>query len=271
MTAHPCPGVCNSKYWKAWRAYDAAVAAYDPLDPAQSRPDQPDETLIRAHGQPVWCTEHTSAIRLALAQFDDLTAILAAAADGQRGQPVTQRVGGTSVALSQSEAHDQLDDLTSVITAWEQAYRDLMGWPSAAPRGDLARVQTSCLAWLGRHLDGILASELAADFGREILTWKPQLASRAKAGQRTILLEARCPGRGCGQRMLLWQEGTDRVECQNRDCGQIMSKTAYDEMAAVQAEQHKALFHRGRDCNCHLQRVRDVTRIDDLDSATSRG
>jgi hypothetical protein len=106
-----------------------------------------------------------------------------------------------------------------------------------------------------KHLDDILMSQLAADFGREILEWKPEVASRAKAGQRTILLEARCPGHQCGQRMLTWTEGTDRVECQNRDCGQIMSKGAYDELAAVQAEQHRALFHRGRECDCHLRRT----------------
>lgn len=253
MSAQPCPGNCNSKYWRAWRSYDADLTAYNPLDPAQSRPEQPGDDLVRAHGNPVWCSEHTSAIRLALAQLDDLAGIYAAAADGQRGQPVTQRVGGTSVALSQSEAHDQLDELTSAITSWEQAYRDLNGWDAAPPRGSLARVQTSCINWLMKHLDDILASPLAADFGREVLEWKPQLASRAKAGQRTILLEARCPGHACGQRMLTWTEGTDRVECGNRDCAHIMTKEKYDELAAVQAEQHKQLFHRGRECNCHLR------------------
>jgi hypothetical protein len=117
MSAQACPGNCNSRYWKAWDAYGKATADYDPLDAAQSRPEQPDDSLIREYGEPLWCKEHTSAIRLALAQLDDLAAIYAAAADGQRGQPVAQRVGGTSVALSQSEAHDQLDELTSV-TSW---------------------------------------------------------------------------------------------------------------------------------------------------------
>ncbi len=255
MSVQPCPGQCNSRWHKARRAYETDLAAYDPLNPNTSRPEPPDETLVREWGNPVWCTEHTTAIRLALAQLDDLAGIYAAAADGHRGQPVTQRVGGTSVALSQSEAHDQLDELTTVITGWEQAYRDLMGWPSPPPRGDLARVQTSCITWLGRHLDGILASPLAEDFGREILEWKAEIASRAKAGQRTILLEARCPGHGCGQRMLTWTEGTDRVECQNRDCQTIFAKQQYDDMAAEQAGRHRALFHRGRECDCHLRRA----------------
>jgi hypothetical protein len=253
--SQPCPGKCNSRYWKAWSAYRADQAAYDPLDAATSRPEEPDIALVREWGAPVWCAEDTSAIRLALAHLDDLACIYAAAADGHRGQPVTQRVGGTTVALSQSEIHDQLDELTDVITRWEHAYRDLMGWDSAPPRGDLATVQTSCITWLARHLKGILSSDIAADFGSEILAWKPLLAAKAKAGQRTILLEARCPGHGCGRRLLTWTEGTDRVECGNPDCRLIMTKTAYDDEAERQGEEHKRLFHRGRDCDCVLRRV----------------
>jgi hypothetical protein len=268
MSAQACPGNCNSRWHKARRAYDAELAGYDPLNPDTSRPEPPDESLIREWGNPVWCSDHASAIGEALAELNELSANLAAAADGQRGQPQTQRVGGTSVVLSQSEIHDQLDDLTSALTGWERAWRDLNGWRSAPRRGSLARVQTSCIDWLCWQLPDILASEIAADFGREVLEWKPALTSRAKAGQRTILLEARCPGHGCGQRLLVWKEGTDRVECQNRDCGTILSKQAYDDLAAVQAEQHKALFHRGRECDCHLRRT---PRIDDLDmTATAR-
>ncbi|MGH3272349.1 MAG: hypothetical protein ACRDN1_25285 [Trebonia sp.] len=267
MSPQPCPGSCNSRFHKAWDAYERELAAYDPLDPHTSRPEQPDDTLIREYGNPVWCTEHTSAIRLALAQLDDLACIYAASADGHRSQPATQRVGGSTLVLSQSEAHDQLDELTSAITGWEHAYRDHMRWAAPPPRGDLATVQTSCINWLSRQLDGILASPLAADFGREVLEWKPLVAARAKAGQRTLLLEARCPGHQCGQRMLTWKEGTDRVECANRDCLHIMTKTAYDELSAVQAEHHRTLFHRGRECDCHLRRA---VRPGDLDFATTR-
>jgi hypothetical protein len=254
MTA-PCPGNCNSRYRKALTAYQAALAVYNPLDPATSRPEPPDETLIRGWGMPVWCAEHISEISLRLVQLDDLAGIYHQAADGHRGAPVTQRVGGTTVVLSPSQAHDELEELTSVLTGWEQRYRDTMGWPAAPPRGELATVQTSCIAWLSRHLAGILAGELAEGFGRAVLEWAPSIAGKASAGQRTILLEARCPGHGCGQRMLTWTEGTDRVECANRDCGQIMSKTAYDELSETQAAQHRVLYHRGGECNCHLRRA----------------
>jgi hypothetical protein len=252
MSDQPCPGNCNSRWRKAQDAYRKALAAYDPLDAATSRPEEPDTSLVREWGAPVWCTEHTSDIRLHLAQLDDLAAIYHQAADGHRGAPVTQRVGGATVVLSASEAHDDLDDLTSVLTAWEREYRDRMGWPAAPPRGELATVQTSCIAWLGQHLDEILACEVAEGFGKAVLQWQPSMAGKARAGQRTLLLEARCR---CGQRMLTWKEGTDRVECANRDCQRIMSKSAYDDLAADQAEEHKRLYHRGRECNCHLRRA----------------
>jgi hypothetical protein len=255
MSDQPCPGKCNSRYWKAWNAYENELARYDPLDPSTSRPEPPGADLVSEWGHPVWCGDHAAAIGLQLAQLDDLAGIYAAAADGHRGQPVTQRVGGTKVALSPSEAHDQLEELTEVVTGLELRYRDLMGWPAPPPRGDLASVQTSCISWLAQHLRGILACPLAEEFGRTVLEWQPAVASRAKAGQRTILLEARCPGRQCGQRMLTWKEGTDRVECANRDCGQILTKTAYDELAAFQADEHRRLFHRGGDCDCHLRRA----------------
>jgi hypothetical protein len=107
MSAQPCPGRCNSTYWRAWSAYQAEDTAYDPLDPSTSRPGPPGDDLVREYGQPVWCAEHSGQIRLALPQLDDLAAILAAAADGHRSHEMTQRVGGTSVVRSQSEVHDQ--------------------------------------------------------------------------------------------------------------------------------------------------------------------
>lgn len=253
MSSQPCPRPCNRRYWDAWDAYRAAEAGYDPLNPHTSRPEQPDVKF--RYGEPVWCADHTSKIRLQLAQLDDLASIYAQTADGHRDKPVTQRVGGSTVILSQSEIHDQLDELTSILTGWEHRYRDYMGWSSAPPRGDLATVQTSCIAWLSTHLYGILASPIAEDFGRQILEYQPLIAAKAKAGQRTLLLEARCPGHGCGQRMLTWTEGTDRVECGNVNCGLILSKEKYDAIAEYQAAEHKRLFHGGRDCDCHLRRA----------------
>jgi hypothetical protein len=255
MTAQPCPGNCNSRWRKALAAYQSAIAAYNPLDPSTSRPEPPDESLIREWGAPVWCGEHTTLITLHLSQLGDLAAIYAQADDGHRTAPVTQRVGGATVVQSPSEIHDTLGELTGALAGWEQSYRTLMGWPAPPPRGDDATVQETTIAWLAYNLRGILASELAEEIGRGILTWRPAIANPAKAGARTILLEARCPGRGCGQRLLTWVEGTDRVECGNIDCGQILSKQQYDTEAGRQAQAHRELYHRGGECNCVLRRA----------------
>jgi hypothetical protein len=245
----PCPGTCNSRYHKAWAEYRAALAAYDPLDSATSRPEEPRLTA-REHGSPVWCEECTTRIRLALATLDDLAALWYQAADGHRTAPVTQRIGGMTVVASPSEIRDSLDDLTRALAAWEDEYRRLRNWPAAPPRGDDAPVPTTQIAWLSSHLKEILASALAEAFGKAILSMHPQVAASAKAGQRTIRLEARCTGHGCGQRLLFWEEGTDRVECRNADCGRITTKAEYDAESEYQAQRHRELFHRGRECNC---------------------
>lgn len=269
MSDQPCPGKCNARFHKAWKEYRAALAAYKPLDSAQSRPAEPDLSP-RAWGEPVWCAECTTQIRLHLAQLDDLAAIYAQAGDGHRDQPVTQRVGGVAVILSPSEIHDQLAELTSAITGWENTYRQHMGWDSPPPRGDDATVQTACIAWLSRHLDAILASPLAEETGRGILTWRATIAGRAKAGPRTILLPTRCPGRGCGQRLLTWEEGTNRVECKNPACQKIMTKDDYDAEVERELQAHRNLLHGGRACDCVTYRAEQRSLVRSSDGGAGR-
>src|SRR4051794_26133987 len=135
----PCPGTCNNRYHKAWKEYWAALDAYDPLDAATSRPDEP-RTTPREWGNPVWCEDCTTRIRLALAQLDDLAALGSQAADAHRPAPATQRIGGMPVVAPPSETRNPLDDLPRARAAGEDEYRRLRGWPAAPPRGDDAPV-----------------------------------------------------------------------------------------------------------------------------------
>lgn len=207
----------------AWRRADAA---YDPLDPDQSRPEKP--SLEPWPGDPVWCGTCASRIRLALAELDDLIALLKATADGHRQATAAERVSGTAGGSSPSPALDDEDEAASMLAAWEDEYRRIRGWPSPAPRGELASVETACIAWLGRHLDGILRSPFAADFGREVLQWHRELAGASKAGVRVLRKPLRCPSGSCGMLTLVWEEGSDRVECANPECGLIMSYRQYE-------------------------------------------
>src|ERR1700722_358283 len=230
MSAQACPGNCNSRYWKAWDAYDKAEAAYQPLDPATSRPEPPEDVRWRNDGEPVWCAEHTPQIRRELASLDDLTALLLRTADGYESQPRTERAGSSPEPRSPSPAAEKLDELDRLLTLWEKGYRDLMGWDSPPRRGTDADRRTTAIAWLTSHLDGILASAYATEFGWDVLAWRKILARDVKGepppGRR---LPLRCPKPGgCGL-LTLTRKTADRVECANPACQRSMSWDKYEE------------------------------------------
>lgn len=224
MGEQACPGPCNRRWRDAMDGWRQAMAAYDPLDAAQSRPDTP--ATAPWPGEPVWCGACTARIRLRLAQLDTLAGLLAATADGHRQAPPDGHVTGTVGSPSPSQAADDLGEMYSMLTGWESAYRDWQGWDSGPPKGDLAARETETVTFLSRQLGGILASPMAADFGREILQWHQETAAAAKAGVRTLPKPLRCPG--CGLLTLVWTEGEDRVDCANPGCGLIMSYREYE-------------------------------------------
>jgi hypothetical protein len=203
-----CPGPCNT----AWRNAD---------------PRQRGEPVS---GEPVWCPPCAARIRHNLAELDDLAALLNATADGQREQPGTP-IRAASHAPSPSQAADTLDELTSILTGWENTYRDLRQWPSPPRRGYLASVTTATVAWLGAHLSGILEAPFAADFGLEIRQWHKQLADTTKAGTGVHRKPVPCPR--CGLRLLVYADGTDYVHCAG--CNRHMTLDEYHEELAAAA------------------------------------
>jgi hypothetical protein len=220
-----CIGPCNRRYREARDAFEQALAEYDPLNSEQSRPEPPG--MQPWEGDPVWCGKCAASISLKLAEMDDLAAILAATADGFRDAPAgMEHVSGSGEPGSPSRAADDLDELSAMLSGWEVTYRDLMQWPSPPPRGELASAETACIAWLRRHLNGILASPAGEDFGREILQWHREINASAKTGVRTLLKPMRCPS--CQLLTLTWTEGETSVSCGNPDCNRILSLAEYD-------------------------------------------
>ena len=231
-----CPGPCNRRYREARDAYRQALADYDPLDSAQSRPGPPE--VVPWLGDPVWCGPCASKVRLRLAELDDLIALAKATADGQKQSDAAERVSGSSAeARSPSRAGDDEDELAAMLTGWEGEYRRIRGWPSAAPRGDLASVETTCIAWLMHHLDGILRSPVAADFGLEVMQWHREFTGSAKAGVRTLRKPMRCPS--CQYLTLTWTEGEQQVTCSNPACNRILSLTDYENEVERMAKDQK--------------------------------
>ena len=219
-----CPGPCNARAREAREAYEQAMALYDPLDKDQSRPEPPD---IRPwEGQPVWCQSCSSRISARLGQLDDLACILQRFADGHRDAPDGPLVGGSVDAMSPSQAADAVDELARMLGGWEHAYRDYRKWPYPRREPDVAAWITACTAWLASHLQGILSSPLAEDFGAEILSWHRELSSQAKAGTRKLRKPMRCPG--CRQLTLTWVEGEEMVNCSDPSCRVTLRYDEYE-------------------------------------------
>jgi hypothetical protein len=229
VAGYACPGSCNRRWREAREAYAQALALYDPLDKDQSRPQPPE--IPPVPGEPVWCPRDASRISQQLAELDYAASLLAAAADGYTSSTGEQRVSGSPAHPSPSPAGDDLDELVSMLTGWEDAYRDARGWPSGARKGSLASRLTECVAWLGQHLGGagqpgILTHDgISGPFGEEIGTWHREIVAKAKAGTRRIRKPLRCPG--CGLLTLIWDEGEPDVKCGNPDCGVIMAYAEY--------------------------------------------
>jgi hypothetical protein len=210
MTA--CPGICNA----AWRA---TVTPQRPEGEGDPRP-----------GEPVWCRPDQARIRRLLTELDDLAALLAYQADGHHEQAHAP-ARGNGHAPSPSPAADDLDELERTLLAWEDAYRDTQGWPSPPRRGALAAVTTTTVAWLTAHLDGILASPFAEDFGGEVGQWHRELTGKTRAGTGRHRKPVPCPR--CGLRLLTWEDGDDYVKCGG--CNRHMSMGEYAEFTDAAA------------------------------------
>jgi hypothetical protein len=227
-TEEACPGTCNRGYREAQAAFKQALADYDRegrLDANQSRPIPPS---IQAWPGNPWCGTCKSRIGQALAELDYLAGILHAAADGHRAAPGTERVSGTAEPMSPSQAGDDLEELSSMLKGWEDAYRELRDWQFTAPRGHLASPETETINWLGKHLKEILVTPFAADFGNEILQWHREFTNKTKAGVRTERLPLRCPRPHCRLLTLTLTDGDTYVICHNPDCQARIPRTEYD-------------------------------------------
>ena len=130
MDEQACVGTCNRAWREAREAFKQALADYDPMDANQSRPIPPS---IQAWPGNPWCDTCKSKIRETLAELDYLTGMLAATADGHRAGPGGERVSGTAIHMSPSQAADDLDELISILTNWEDSYRKEADCEEPAP------------------------------------------------------------------------------------------------------------------------------------------
>lgn len=194
------------------------LAVTVPAPPCAGRHD-----LAPAYGDPVWCPPCAWAIAARLADLDDLVALLEAEVAGQRGTSDDAPVTGSKGSPSPSPAVDDIDEITRLLEYHEDAYRELRGLPRRPVRGPEMRV-AMCAGWLGRHIDGLLASPLAEEFGRDVSRLHAMARRRTRTDQAKVRKPAPCPR--CDTKALTHHDGDRYVVCES--CGRLMTLDEYD-------------------------------------------
>lgn len=272
-----CPGPCNHRFRKAWDAYEQAygewelahyrwteargwaIAAGNHTEEATlkaAEPQRPEPPDVRpVDGLPVWCGRCSSLIRSSLSELDDLAAILSADPGAPGHAPGdADRVSGTPGRGSVSPQAELVDEVIGDLTDAEDELRGRMGWPARpyrylAEHGAAQRRSAPLLlatqAWLLAHLDLVLAADddPPGRFGLRVLSLHRRLQAAAKVADEWTRCKAPCPR--CRRRTLRRQQGGDRVECDDRDCGRMMTLDEYDELVESTTTQAKAAVEDG--------------------------
>ncbi len=235
-----CSGNCMAgprsrvrKYHDALAGYEAAVERWRiPL----LLPEEPEAPRIPfpIYGNPVYDAACVAEIKAKLSRLDGIACIYLREADGMRGQSSEARVSGSTEKATLSPTLDDLDELDGWLRGWRAAY---LGVDTFTRQGGLSDSITLGCAWLVARCERMLASEgMAADFGREILSWHARLARFDPADVVTHRKPLRCPGNGCHRMTLEWKEGDDHVRCRNHECQRSLTLDEYDDLVDEEAK-----------------------------------
>lgn len=175
-------------------------------------------------GDPTWCSRCAGAIRARLVELDDLLTWIDAEIDGHRGVSSEDPVSGTKGKPSPSPAVDDLDEIARTLQAWEDAYRELRGFPPT-PRRDAELRVPGCIRWLTTILDGALKSPLGKDLGQEILRLSVMARRRCQSDPAKRRLPAPCVR--CNLKAVVHHAGDGHVGCES--CGRLMLLREWDE------------------------------------------
>ena len=185
-------------------------------------------------GEPIWCRPCHTRIRRQLAALDTLIPLIEHGADGYGEATESTGIRGRAAhAPSPSPAGDDVFELEETLREWEHIYRRVKGWPSAERHGYQAQVTTEIVTWLGRHLNGILESDFAVEFGEEVARAHRELTVRSKAGTGRHIKPLPCPW--CEYKTLVWYEGDSYIRCDNPQCRCRLKLQEYDDLVAAKA------------------------------------
>jgi hypothetical protein len=233
-----CCGPCNIPYQRARAIFDEAQRNYErdyeiwvterhregrePIRPEKPR-------MTPSMGTPIWCGKCTSVVRRELAELDDLAARLLAEAGELHSDTTATRISGSKGRKSPSPLADLVDELESGLRAWEEDYR---GKPVSVRRGYLTSALTAEVDWLRAHFDQCITHPgYAQDFGRFVRNWHRKMKNAGHAGTVRHKMKRPCPR--CDALSLVWEQGSEYVQCQRRECGRMLSYSEYKQYEDV--------------------------------------
>jgi ribosomal protein L37AE/L43A len=235
-----CPGVCNRAARTAYAGYDAALDQHAadmtawlaiPGDDRPAHPQPPAQpTAPVTLGQPVWDPRCARTIRDALAELDDVAAILAASIDGHRGAAIAGPNG--TKPLDHKAIVDSLDELYGDLAEVEDQWRQARRYPARPRRARGAHARAVCVGWLLGQLDDILLHPGSVEFGLSVLRWQRRLRGMAKVDPAAKRSPIACPR--CRERQVSRRED-GYFECV---CGRLLTQAEHDREYARQADEH---------------------------------
>lgn len=231
----PCPGGCNSGWRRAEAPHrqavadlDAALTREDPADPAElrdleARVTAARHTLRATPGQPVWCDRCGRGIAQRLLELDDLVPMLEAELGGRRTGIDETGIRTTGPAPSPSPAVDDLDEVLRTLHLWEDAYRELRGFPFRPARPADLRFTLS-IRWLHGRILGILGAPFAEELGRDVLRLHSLVRRRTSTDPAKRRMPEPCPR--CDLKAVTHHAGDAHVACEK--CGRAMLLRDWD-------------------------------------------
>lgn len=245
-----CPGPCNAKARKARADHETALGLWEkavagwqrahacwldqvaevgpdnairePVRPR--RPPEPD--ITPTVGDPVWCRRCAALVRRALADLDDLAAILDTWSDGHRGRTSGEKTSTRRTdAPSPSPIADTLDELYAALTQVEDQWRDARGYSSRPQRGRNGHARMSSVSWLLSQFDDILCHPASEQFGKATLSWQKRLQGLTRSEPIRRQRPGRCTRCPTPTRAL-WTRDDGYTEC--GVCGRLYSEEEYE-------------------------------------------
>lgn len=236
--SHPCPGRCNTTWWRDLLAFNAAHALvrgeWQPRAGARWT-----DVLEQGPtpGAPVWCREDADLVVRDLQRLPDLAAQLSARADGRvsSSRDVNSDRRATGLHQPGSAALDLIDAVASWIASEvDDLDNHLDSTRARAPQGTRDRVR-----WLSTgvgRLVGLrtawLCTPWAVQSGRAATRWVARLERAAGVDRLQHRLTAPCPR--CSARALVREDGDDLVRCGM--CNACWDEAHYRHLAKVLAD-----------------------------------